>query len=906
MVVAALCAGATPLLHAPDQHGEAPIGSAVGWMERATADARLLGWTRADGRAGGGVGAVAAGHRFRVDRTASDRSAVRKLMVGRLDNARTSGAPTAPRGGSGGGAHAASPACAPQTVQGHPATPPVPSPGFFNAVGLRGVASPPRPPPPWPAPPSARPRHTASRAPPRVAAAAPPPPPPGASRSRAAARRARAPPARRGAARRAPRTAAQRVGAARDGGGSGGRRCRRCDRPAGRRRRLAGGATPRCQGLAAVVARSAASRRRVRRAARGRCKSRDAARVGACAAAATEARQQPLRVGGGGQGAPLVCGACTGREGAGASTGRGWGRPAPRGNVPRAARRAAACRGRWCARQTAAPLPPPPPRQWQTQPHGGGDTDAPRTRGGRARPRGHGGGPPVCTAVNDLLWNRNWNFFPGAVRRRCAHLATHRSGRRRGGARNGTGDAPQRPPTWQHPPEAGKRSTVTEATADAPRPPQRPQDSKHFSTSSSRPGPPPRNVAANAAATQRGPPAPAPPRKHGGSGRACTRTQPSARTAHRANGAGRDGGWTGVAARTAGDGGMSSGSNGDGITVDHAATAAAATAAAAAATGPPARGGAPAPTDEALATTVPDPPSRGRSELDDEEGTPSELERIRLADAAVAAVAAATAIQGTGAAAATGRNDAEVIHSLARDLATANARLAAYAPGAAATDAPAEDTHRYAAAHARAPPAIRAPGPAVSRGAAEGPERVGRRSDADDRDGGDRFDDGFDRVSLPDGAEDTLGAFSIPSENEVDDAELVALLLSARRIYALGAARYDFLALRQTEPALADAFAHATAVPRNNLRGSSAREFLARVARAEVLASAKIGAAARGFRAPTRDAAGSGGGGARHGGAGGRSGGRGGSAAAANSAAGRRGPRGPRGGDAPVRAVERK
>jgi len=208
---------------------------------------------------------------------------------------------------------------------------------------------------------------------------------------------------------------------------------------------------------------------------------------------------------------------------------------------------------------------------------------------------------------------------------------------------------------------------------------------------------------------------------------------------------------------------MSSGSNGDGITVDHAATAAAATAAAAAATGPPARGGAPAPTDEALATTVPDPPSRGRSELDDEEGTPSELERIRLADAAVAAVAAATAIQGTGAAAATGRNDAEVIHSLARDLATANARLAAYAPGAAATDAPAEDTHRYAAAHARAPPAIRAPGPAVSRGAAEGPERVGRRSDADDRDGGDRFDDGFDRVSLPDGAEDTLGAFSIPS-----------------------------------------------------------------------------------------------------------------------------------------------
>ena len=42
------------------------------------------------------------------------------------------------------------------------------------------------------------------------------------------------------------------------------------------------------------------------------------------------------------------------------------------------------------------------------------------------------------------------------------------------------------------------------------------------------------------------------------------------------------------------------------------------------------------------------------------------------------------------------------------------------------------------------------------------------------------------------------------SDDEVDDAELFALLLSVRRIYALGAARYDFLALRQTEPALAD------------------------------------------------------------------------------------------------------
>jgi len=101
-------------------------------------------------------------------------------------------------------------------------------------------------------------------------------------------------------------------------------------------------------------------------------------------------------------------------------------------------------------------------------------------------------------------------YFRGAVRRRGGQLAPYRSGRRRGGARSGTGDAPQRPPTWQHPPGTGKRPPVTDATADAPRPPQRPQDSKHFSTASSRPGPPPRDVAANAAAPQRALPPPRP------------------------------------------------------------------------------------------------------------------------------------------------------------------------------------------------------------------------------------------------------------------------------------------------------------------------------------------------------------------------------------------------------------
>jgi len=52
-----------------------------------------------------------------------------------------------------------------------------------------------------------------------------------------------------------------------------------------------------------------------------------------------------------------------------------------------------------------------------------------------------------------------------------------------------------------------------------------------------------------------GPPAPVLPRKHGGSGGARARTRPSARTAHRANGAGRDDGRTGEAARTTADGG---------------------------------------------------------------------------------------------------------------------------------------------------------------------------------------------------------------------------------------------------------------------------------------------------------------------------------------------------------------
>jgi len=96
--------------------------------------------------------------------------------------------------------------------------------------------------------------------------------------------------------------------------------------------------------------------------------------------------------------------------------------------------------------------------------------------------------------------------FPRAVRRRGALRATHRTSSRRGSTRSGTGNAPQRRPTWRHPPGGGQRPPVMDATADAPRPPQPPHDREHFSTSSSRPGPPPRDGASNAAAVQRGPP----------------------------------------------------------------------------------------------------------------------------------------------------------------------------------------------------------------------------------------------------------------------------------------------------------------------------------------------------------------------------------------------------------------
>jgi len=151
-----------------------------------------------------------------------------------------------------------------------------------------------------------------------------------------------------------------------------------------------------------------------------------------------------------------------------------------------------------------------------------------------------------------------------------------------------------------------------------------------------------------------------------------------------------------------------------------------------------------------------------------------------------------------------------------------------------------------------------------------------------------------------------------------EDKQLVEFLLCAlNRTYAIGVSRYDYLALRQSEPALAEAFAHSDAVPRNTLRGDGARRYLSRVVRQETLASAKIGAAERGFSygsrttgraggstapaggGPSRAGAGRGGGsssgrgggGSGHTGGGGRGGGGGG-----GGGRGRGGGRGGRGG----------
>ena len=93
-----------------------------------------------------------------------------------------------------------------------------------------------------------------------------------------------------------------------------------------------------------------------------------------------------------------------------------------------------------------------------------------------------------------------------------------------------------------------------------------------------------------------------------------------------------------------------------------------------------------------------------------------------------------------------------------------------------------------------------------------------------------------------------LAAHTRPVNTVNSLQELFAYLAaSTRRIYALGVSRYDFLALHQSEPNLADAFPHADAVSRSSLRGDGARRFISRVVRAETSASAKISAAERGY-----------------------------------------------------------
>lgn len=140
---------------------------------------------------------------------------------------------------------------------------------------------------------------------------------------------------------------------------------------------------------------------------------------------------------------------------------------------------------------------------------------------------------------------------------------------------------------------------------------------------------------------------------------------------------------------------------------------------------------------------------------------------------------------------------------------------------------------------------------------------------------------------------------------------LTYALCGINRLYAISVSRYDYLALKQSEPALAEAFAHSDAVPRNTLRGDGARRYLSRVVRQETHASAKIGAAERSFSynpRPTRSAGGGGSAGPSNldgGNRSGRHGGGGGGGAGAGAGAGRggggdrgrsRGGRGGRGG----------
>ncbi len=119
-----------------------------------------------------------------------------------------------------------------------------------------------------------------------------------------------------------------------------------------------------------------------------------------------------------------------------------------------------------------------------------------------------------------------------------------------------------------------------------------------------------------------------------------------------------------------------------------------------------------------------------------------------------------------------------------------------------------------------------------------------------------------------------------------DTAELLTYILCGiNRLYAIGVSRYDYLALKLSEPALAEAFAHSDAVPRNTLRGDGARRYLSRVVRQETHATAKLGAAERGFGYSGRPQRVANSGGASGSGSG-RSGGAGGNGSAGGSGGG--------------------
>lgn len=85
------------------------------------------------------------------------------------------------------------------------------------------------------------------------------------------------------------------------------------------------------------------------------------------------------------------------------------------------------------------------------------------------------------------------------------------------------------------------------------------------------------------------------------------------------------------------------------------------------------------------------------------------------------------------------------------------------------------------------------------------------------------------------------------SQSDMLGGLLVEFACGLHRLHALGVSRYDYLAMRQSEPALAEAFAHTYAVLRNTPRRDGARRYLSRVARQGTQASAKLGAAEHGF-----------------------------------------------------------